>query len=81
MIMYQWVSYMRKINLFFCVLEVTEERSQIRSWIRIRIQLSEVRIRGSGSEPKCYRSPTLVARNNFYSEILEGTLQSDNNCL
>jgi hypothetical protein len=35
--------------------KVTEERSQI----RIRIRWSEVRIRGSGSAPKCHGSPTL----------------------
>jgi hypothetical protein len=29
-------------------------------WIRIRIQKSEVRIRGFGSAPKCNGSPTLV---------------------
>ncbi len=36
---------------FFCILKINEERSRIRSWIRIH--KSEVRIRGSGSAPKC----------------------------
>jgi hypothetical protein len=34
---------------FFGILKVTEERSQIRSWIRIQIYLSEVWNLGSGS--------------------------------
>jgi hypothetical protein len=41
---------------FFFILNVTEERIRIRN----RIHLSEVRIRGSGSAPKCHGSPTLV---------------------
>ncbi len=43
---------------FFGILKVAEERSRIRSWIRIRY--SEVRIRGSGSAPKCHGSPTML---------------------
>jgi hypothetical protein len=50
------VSYEKK-KIFFCILKVTEERSWIRSWIRIH-QL-EVRIRGSGSALKSHGSPTL----------------------
>ncbi len=46
---------------------VTEERSQI----GIRIHLSEVRIRGSGSAPKYHRSPSLLARPaDLYCSIL-----------
>jgi hypothetical protein len=57
-----WASYKKKYgkNIFFCILKTIEERSRIWSWIRIRIQLSEVRIRGSGSAPKCHGSPTVV---------------------
>ncbi len=46
-------------KLFFVgILKVTDEKSRSQSWIRI--SLSEVRIRGSGSIPKCYGSRTLV---------------------
>ena len=51
-------------KFFFCILKVTEERSQIWSWILfqswIQIHLSEVHIRGSRSAPKCHESPTLT---------------------
>ncbi len=49
------------LNLFFVgVLKVNDENSKIR--IRIRIHLSEVWIRGSGSgsTPTCHRSATLL---------------------
>jgi hypothetical protein len=45
-------------KFFFGILKVSEERSRIRRWIRI-LQ-SEVRIRRSGSAPKCHVSPTLL---------------------
>jgi hypothetical protein len=47
------VSKKKKYEKIFFYLEATEERS------RIQIHLSEVRIRGSGSTPKCHESPTL----------------------
>jgi len=51
-------------NIFFIgVLQVTDEKSRIRS--RIRNLLSKVRIRGSGSVPKCHESGTLVGRKVF----------------
>jgi hypothetical protein len=52
-----WVSYKDKYEIiFFYIIKVTLERS------RIRIQKSEVRIRGSGSRstPKCEGFPTLI---------------------
>ncbi len=42
------------------ILKVTEERSRIRSWIRIR--QSEVLIGGSVSTPKCHGSVTPIIR-------------------
>jgi hypothetical protein len=53
------VSYKKKV--IFGILKVTEERSQIQSWIRIQIWIhkSEVRIRGSGA-PKCNGSPKQI---------------------
>jgi hypothetical protein len=60
-----WVSSKEKKYKtgYFYFLKVTEERSRIRSWIRIRtriwIHLSDVRIRGSGSATKCHGPPTL----------------------
>ncbi len=50
-------------NNKICFLEATEERSRI----RIRIHLSEVRIRGSGSTSKCHGAPTLVSMMLIYS--------------
>ncbi len=46
-----WVSYKKKYEekKFCYILKVPEERSRIRSWIRIRIHYSEERIRGSRS--------------------------------
>ncbi len=44
-----------KKKFFFCILKITEERSRIRSWIRI--YQSEVRICESGSAPKFHGSP------------------------
>ena len=65
------VSYKEKNmkNLFFGILKVTEERSRI----RIRIHYSEVRIRGSGSAPKCHGFPTLeftIGRNMNIPSVL-----------
>ena len=39
-------SYKKKYenNIIFCILKTNEERSRIRSWIRIQIHWSEVRI-------------------------------------
>jgi hypothetical protein len=37
-----WVSYKKKIYNFFCILEVTEEKSRIRSWIWIRTKMSQI---------------------------------------
>jgi hypothetical protein len=37
--MYLQISYkekIKKLEFFFCIVKVTEERSRIRSWIRIR---------------------------------------------
>jgi hypothetical protein len=42
-------------NYFFCILEVNEERSLVRSWIRIHY--SEVRIQGIWIRPKMSRIP------------------------
>jgi hypothetical protein len=53
------ISYKKKYeNNFFCILEVAEERSRIRS----RIRQSEVQNPGFGSAPKCHRFPTLLER-------------------
>jgi hypothetical protein len=41
------------------ILKVTDEKKRIRSRIRSRIRQSEVRIRGSGSVPRCYGSVIL----------------------
>jgi hypothetical protein len=46
-------------HYFVGVLKVTNKKRRIRSWIRIR--LSEVRIRGSGSVLKCHGSGALPA--------------------
>ncbi len=50
--------FKQKILNCFCILKVTEERSRTRS----RIHYSDVRIRGSGSAPKCHGSHTLPKR-------------------
>jgi hypothetical protein len=44
------VSYKKKLKILkkFGILKITEEKSRIRSWIRIRILYSEVRIQRSG---------------------------------
>jgi hypothetical protein len=48
-------------KIVFYILKVTEVRSRIRSWIRIRIHSQKyVRIWGSRPVPKCYGSGTLV---------------------
>jgi hypothetical protein len=48
------------------ILKVTDEKSRI----RIRIRLSEVRIRGSGSVPKCHGSATLQCEGlNFHMTL------------
>ncbi len=46
--------------IFVAVLKGTEENCRIRSRIRIRVRYSEVRIRGSGSVPKCHGTATLI---------------------
>jgi hypothetical protein len=48
-----------------CILKINEESSRTRSWIRSRIHQSAVRIRGSGSAPKCHGSPTLIYTNKY----------------
>jgi hypothetical protein len=42
-----WASYKKKIGEktnIFCILKINDKRSRIRSWIQIRIHLSELRI-------------------------------------
>ncbi len=51
---FKWCKY----TLIICILMVTDEKSRIRS--KIRIRKSVVRIRGSGSVPICHGSTTLV---------------------
>jgi hypothetical protein len=53
----------KKKNNLFRILKINEEKS------RIRIYLSEVRIRGSGSAPKFHGSPTLKNTNQQQIEI------------
>jgi hypothetical protein len=72
-----WASYKKNMKkCFFCILKINEERSPIRSWIRIRIRIhwSEERIRrsGSGSAPKCHGSPNTGFLDAFcYMEVSE----------
>jgi hypothetical protein len=48
-------------NLFFvCILSATDEKSRIRSWIRICKSVVRTRGSGSGSVPKCHGSITLA---------------------
>ncbi len=54
---------------FFLILKVTEERIRIRN----RIHLSEVRIRGSRSAPKCHGSPTLATMPDHDMLSIPGT--------
>ncbi len=56
-----WVSYKNKYEgkIFFFILQVTEERSRIRSWFRI--------LSGSISQRyECHGSPTLVVRYRYH---------------
>jgi hypothetical protein len=47
-------------KFFFGILKVTEERSRIRIRSGSGFVSQEVWIRGSGSAPKCHRSPRLL---------------------
>ncbi len=69
---------MRKKIIFFCILKVTEQRS------RIRIHKSEVRIRGSGTAPKCHGSPTLLEYRipvYFHADLCWGSPEHESSSL
>jgi hypothetical protein len=59
-----------KKRFLVAILKVTDENSRIQSQIRIRIRKSEVRIRGSGSVPKCRGSAKLGLKNFWKSYFL-----------
>jgi hypothetical protein len=61
------------MKFFFGILKVTEERSRIRSWIRIQININQRYGFGCRSAPKRHGSPTLAASKEVYHYILTKT--------
>jgi hypothetical protein len=71
MILCLWLSYEKKYgekNFFFCFLKVTEERSRIRSWIRIRAKKSRI-LNTAFAYPQLYLVSSTFCQNIGYQYL------------